>query len=292
MVLEGQREVAEASEDLGLELPVDVALHVLDELAEDGAHLLGDGLLVAARDVRDALQGGLEDGLLLDLHEAVVDHPPVLLEVVLEEVALEADGRRADQVDAFRVDPVDPDVRVDEVNHLPPEVVVDAVLGQREHAGVDDGDELGVDDLEVDDLDVVVGVAGVDGDEVLDEHRQHVLLARGHHDAHHDDDDLLVGVALLAVVQVQRELLDQLLQDAVRLVREHAVEVLQLVGYVRQHPQAQHHHVLVVALGEAEQVVGDHGDVLVLEEDPREGLRESQEPVERVLLDDEVGVVD
>lgn len=39
-------------------------------------------------------------------------------------------------------------------------------------------------------------------------------------------------------------------------------------------------------------MVYDHGDVFVLKEDPWEGFRESKESVERVLLDNEVGIVD
>lgn len=91
-------------------------------------------------------------------------------------------------------------MRVDEVDDLPPGVDVDGVLGERQHAGVDDRDELRVDDLQIVDLDRAAGIAGVEGDEVLDEHIQHVFFASGHNDVHNDDYDLLVGVALLPVV--------------------------------------------------------------------------------------------
>lgn len=53
---------------------------------------------------------------------------------------------------------------------------------------------------------------------------------------------------------------------------EDALELLQLVSDVGQHSEAQHLHVLIVALGEVEKVVDDHDDVFVLEEDAREGL--------------------
>lgn len=126
--------------------------------------------------------------------------------MVLEEGLLETDSRSTDEVDAFRLHSVNVDVRVNEVDHLPSQFVVDGVLGEGQHAGVDEGDELRVHDLQVDYLDVAVGIAGVERDQVLDEHRQHGLTVSSHDYAHYDDDDLLVCVALLPVVEVRSEL--------------------------------------------------------------------------------------
>ena len=68
----------------------------MDEGAEDGLHLIDYRVLIATGDVGDALQCGLEDWLLIDLHEAVADHLPVPVEVLPEELALEADACSTD----------------------------------------------------------------------------------------------------------------------------------------------------------------------------------------------------
>ena len=196
------------------------------------------------------MQCGLEDCLLIDLHQPVIDHLPVLLEMVLEEFSLEADGCSTYQIDAFRLHSVNVDMRVYEIDHLPSQAIVYAVLGQRQHAGMDECNELGVDDLQIYDLDMVVGIAGVYRDKVLDEHRQYVFFYCGHDYAHNYDDDLLVGIAFLSVVQVAGEFLDQTLKDAIGLVREGALEIFELVSDVGQYPEAQHYHVFIVAFGE------------------------------------------
>lgn len=127
---------------------------------------------------------------------------------------------------------------------------------------------------------------------MLDEHGQHCFFVCGHNDAHDHDDDLLVGVAFLPVVEVGGELFDQALQEAVGLLGDDALEVLELIGDVGEHSQTQHHHVFIITLGEVEQVIHDPYDIFVLEEDPWEGFRESQEAIERVLFDDKVGIID
>jgi hypothetical protein len=188
--LEADGEVSKAVEDLRFELAVIAVVHDVDEFLEDGAEIAGDSPLVAAGDVGDAVEGGLEGRLLVDAVEPLHHVLPVFLELVLQELAFEGDGQGADHVDALLLDAVDAEVQVDEFVDLVLDVDGHGELGEGQQAGVDDRDDLRQHDLLVGDLGV--GRVAVEPDEVVDQHQQHCLLRSRVEHVHDDDGDLLV----------------------------------------------------------------------------------------------------
>ena len=213
-VLQPQGEIPEAANYLALHILVDIGVHVVNHLLEEGSQSIRDATIVAPGEVREAVECRLESILLIEHIEPRDSVLHIAIEEVHLDVLLEGEGHRADHVDPLRLAAVNLDVVVGELEHLDLRVVLELhVGGEREHAGVDDGDELVEDDALVPHLGL--GVLVVELHQVLEEHLDHRLLHGPKDDVHDEQDDLLVRLLVQVLLEVAGEDRHQRFQDLV-----------------------------------------------------------------------------
>ena len=189
---------------MALHILIDIGVHVMNHLLEERSQSISNATIVAPGEVRQAVERCLEGILLIEHIESLDSIDYISIEEVHLDVLLKGERHGADHVDPLRLAPVNLDVVVGELEHLDLRVVLELhVGGQREHAGVDDGDELVEDDTLVPHLGL--GVLVVELHQVLEEHLDHRLLHRPEDDVHDEQDDLLVRLLVQVLFEVAGE---------------------------------------------------------------------------------------